>query len=230
VSNFKKLLFLLYQPIGTEEKVLFFRCHFGEIGTLAAGMMEIFRHGSLDSTTAECFRRFDRGQRGPFLVIADVQNQGRGQFGRSWYGADTKNLYISFGFVPRRLPQEFQNFSTVVAGKIADRLGQIWGLTFVVKSPNDIYCCGKKLCGILTESRIVQNRIIFAVTGIGLNVAGDLSKFPEALQSTATTLSACYGAEIPRLEAEVMVIEVMEKLLDEFARIKLADGLFSLDS
>ncbi|MDR1590727.1 MAG: biotin--[acetyl-CoA-carboxylase] ligase [Puniceicoccales bacterium] len=178
-------------------------------------MMEIFRHGSIDSTNAECFRIFDRGQRVPFLVIAETQTHGRGQFGRNWYSGDVKNSYMSFGFIPRQLPQEFQNFSTLVAEKIANRLGEFLGLAFFVKSPNDIYFSGKKLCGILTESRIGEGRIIFAVTGIGLNVAGDISKFSEALQSTATTLSNCCGREIARSAIEVIILEVMEKLLGD---------------
>jgi BirA family biotin operon repressor/biotin-[acetyl-CoA-carboxylase] ligase len=175
--------------------------------------MEIFRHGSIDSTNAECFRQFDRGQRVPFLVIAETQTQGRGQFGRTWYSADAKNLYMSFGFIPYQSPQEFQNFSTVVAEKIADRLNQIFALTFSVKSPNDIYFDGKKLCGVLTESRIANGHVTFAVTGIGLNVAGDLSNFPEALRMTATTLSNCCKKEISCPEMEVVVVEVMENLL-----------------
>jgi BirA family biotin operon repressor/biotin-[acetyl-CoA-carboxylase] ligase len=175
--------------------------------------MEIFRHGSIDSTNAECFRQFDRGQQVPFFVIAETQTQGRGQLGRTWYSADAKNLYISFGFVPHQLPQEFQNFSIVAAEKIANRLGQIFNLTFTVKSPNDIYFGGKKLCGILTESRIANGHIIFAVTGIGLNVAGDLSKFPEVLRTTATTLSNCCEKEISCPEMEIVIIEVVESLL-----------------
>ncbi|MDR2372479.1 MAG: biotin--[acetyl-CoA-carboxylase] ligase [Puniceicoccales bacterium] len=175
--------------------------------------MEIFRHGSIDSTNAECFRQFDRGQRVPFLVVAETQTQGRGQFGRTWYSTDAKNLYISFGFIPHQSPREFQNFSIVVAEKIANRLGQIFNLTFTVKSPNDIYFGGKKLCGILTELRIANGHITFAVTGIGLNVAGDLSEFPEGLRMTATTLSNCCEKEISCSEMEVVVAEVMGNLL-----------------
>jgi BirA family biotin operon repressor/biotin-[acetyl-CoA-carboxylase] ligase len=119
---------------------------------------------------------------------------------------------MSFGFIPHRSPQEFQNFSIVVAEKIASRLDQIFNLTFTVKSPNDIYFDGKKLCGILTESRIANGHIIFAVTGIGFNVAGDLSNFPEALRMTATTLSNCCKREISCPEMEILIVEVMERL------------------
>ncbi|MDR0417977.1 MAG: biotin--[acetyl-CoA-carboxylase] ligase [Puniceicoccales bacterium] len=177
--------------------------------------MEIFHYSAIDSTNTECFRKFDMGQRTPFAVIAKTQTQGRGQFDRVWYSADAGNLYISFGFIPHQSPQNFQNYSTIVAQKIADRLCQIFGLAFVVKSPNDICFNCKKLCGILTESRIANGRIVFAVTGIGLNIAGNLSKFPKALQSTATTVSDCCKKKVSYSAMKAVVIEVMEKLLLE---------------
>ncbi|MDR1907108.1 MAG: biotin--[acetyl-CoA-carboxylase] ligase [Puniceicoccales bacterium] len=175
--------------------------------------MEIFRYGEIDSTNSECFRKFNRGQSVPFAVVAGIQTQGRGQFERTWYSSDTGNLYISFGFIPHQSPLEFQNFSTIVAQKITVRLQQIWDIPFTVKYPNDIYCDGKKLCGILTESRIINGEIVFAVTGIGLNVAGDLSQFPEELRSTATTLSACCRENISRLRVEGIIIATMETLV-----------------
>jgi BirA family biotin operon repressor/biotin-[acetyl-CoA-carboxylase] ligase len=177
--------------------------------------MEIFRYDSIDSTNSECFRKFDGGQCVPFAVVAEIQTQGRGQFDRKWYSADSKNLYISFGFIPRQSPQEFQNYSIVVATEIATHLRQMWDIFCTVKYPNDIYCDGKKLCGILTESRVTNGRIIFAVTGIGLNVAGDLSHFPLELQTTATTLGNCCKKEVSCPAVEIALVEVMENLLLE---------------
>jgi biotin-(acetyl-CoA carboxylase) ligase len=69
------------------------------------------------------------------------------------------------------------------------------------------------MCGILTESRVVGLEIIFAVTGIGFNVAGDISQFPSELQSTATTLSACCKRKIFPDKAEAILFEIIEKLL-----------------
>jgi BirA family biotin operon repressor/biotin-[acetyl-CoA-carboxylase] ligase len=175
--------------------------------------MEVFRYDIIDSSNDECFRRFDRGQALPFVIVATTQTKGRGQFDRTWYSADAGNLYVSFAFKPKQSPQEFQNFSIVVAGKIAERLQQTFGIPMTVKYPNDIYCDGKKMCGILTESRVVGPEIIFAVSGIGLNVAGDISQFPSELQATATTLSACCKRKIPPEEVEAILFEIIEKLL-----------------
>jgi BirA family biotin operon repressor/biotin-[acetyl-CoA-carboxylase] ligase len=175
--------------------------------------MEILRYAVIDSTNSQCFRQFDRGQLTPFALIAGTQTQGRGQFGRTWYSDDPQNLYISFGFIPHQSPQDFRNFSIVVAEKIADFLRKNFHLEPTVKYPNDILCRGKKLCGILTESRVVEGKIAFAVTGIGLNVGGDLFRFPEELREKITTLSQCCGREILREEVEAGIVGVMDSLL-----------------
>jgi BirA family biotin operon repressor/biotin-[acetyl-CoA-carboxylase] ligase len=175
--------------------------------------MKIFRHSSLDSTNSECFRKFDRGESVPFSIAAKVQTQGRGQFDRAWYSADAQNLYISFGFVPRQTPQQFQNFSTIVAQNLVEILSHELNLSLEIKLPNDIYGNGKKLGGILTESRIRNGEIAFAATGIGLNVAGIPENFPWELQQIATTLSACCKEKIPLEKIESIVIATMEKLL-----------------
>ncbi|MDR1435232.1 MAG: biotin--[acetyl-CoA-carboxylase] ligase [Puniceicoccales bacterium] len=178
--------------------------------------MEIFRHDNIDSTSSECFRKFDRGDILPFAVIAKTQAQGRGQFGRTWYSADGQNLYVSFGFVPRQTPQQFQNFSTIVAENLVECLANKLNMALQVKPPNDIYCAGKKVCGILTESRILHGRIIFAVTGIGLNVAGDLSKFPKELRSKATTLGEHCKKIISPAEIEAYVLLLMQQLMEKY--------------
>jgi BirA family biotin operon repressor/biotin-[acetyl-CoA-carboxylase] ligase len=178
--------------------------------------MEIFRHDHMDSTNSECFRKFDRGDVLPFAVVAKTQTQGRGQFGRTWYSGDAQNLYISFGFLPKQTPQQFQNFSTIVAENLVQCLGSRLNIPLKVKHPNDIYCSGKKVCGILTESRILHGEIIFAATGIGLNVSGDLSKFPKELQSKATTLGECCGKLIFLPEIEAHILKVMEELIEKY--------------
>lgn len=176
--------------------------------------MKIIRLKEIDSTNTECFRRFDSGLVDEeFIMIAESQTNGRGQFDRVWYSADTENLYISFGFFPKCSPEKFKNFSTVLAFQMKEHFNTMLNLKLEVKLPNDIYYSGKKLGGILTESKIVDGKIAFAVTGIGLNVAGDIKKFPEQLQQTATTLSLVYGKNLDKNVIETEVIKVVQDLI-----------------
>jgi BirA family biotin operon repressor/biotin-[acetyl-CoA-carboxylase] ligase len=67
-----------------------------------------------------------------------------------------------------------------------------------IKWPNDVLVDGRKVAGILVESR-PQER--WAVVGIGLNVALRLEDFPPELRVTAGTLGLEPGAIEPTLDA-----------------------------
>ena len=65
-----------------------------------------------------------------------------------------------------------------------------------IKAPNDIYIRGRKVGGILIETRPGKNP--FAVVGIGLNVNQCLEDFSEELQSIATSLAMVSGKTCER--------------------------------
>lgn len=181
--------------------------------------MQVLRYSTIDSTNSECFRLYEaketRGLGMPFCVIADVQTHGRGQFNRQWFSADSENLYISICFEPRYSVIEFNNFSTVLAYQIQKQIAEKWKLAVDVKSPNDLYFAGKKFGGILTESKIIGDKIAYAVTGVGININSDISKFPQELQSISTSLKAASGRYISKEIVVKIVIDSVNYLLEE---------------
>lgn len=179
--------------------------------------MNEFFYETVGSTNDVGVWLLDHGMAQPFFITAQRQTSGRGQFNRVWYSGDRENLYISFVFCPSITPDAFQNFSVKVAERLVQKLSQELKINLRVKFPNDIYCDECKLCGILTESKIVENRIRFAVTGIGLNISGDLSAFPKDIKNRTTTLSACCNSRISKKQVQGWVIEVMEKLIREIS-------------
>jgi BirA family biotin operon repressor/biotin-[acetyl-CoA-carboxylase] ligase len=58
----------------------------------------------------------------------------------------------------------------------------------VVKWPNDLLVRGRKIAGILIESRIVQEEVPAFVVGIGINCLQHRAHLPEELAQTATSL------------------------------------------
>ena len=68
-----------------------------------------------------------------------------------------------------------------------------------IKWPNDILCRGRKLCGILLESRIggsgtgladgEAGNPAFAILGVGFNVSQREDDFPAELRATSTSLA-----------------------------------------
>jgi BirA family biotin operon repressor/biotin-[acetyl-CoA-carboxylase] ligase len=73
------------------------------------------------------------------------------------------------------------------------------GLDLDIKWPNDLLCSGAKVAGILTELALTEDRIDFAVVGLGLNVNLEPSELGKDLQMPATSLSHELGRTVPRL-------------------------------
>lgn len=125
----------------------------------------------------------------PILILADQQTGGRGRGNNQWWAAEgalTFSLLLdsqALGIASAQWP--LLSLSTGLA--ICEALEQIApGGNFGVKWPNDVFCSGRKLCGILIESpSAARGRVI---VGIGLNVNNSLVAAPEEIQSVATSL------------------------------------------
>jgi BirA family biotin operon repressor/biotin-[acetyl-CoA-carboxylase] ligase len=65
-----------------------------------------------------------------------------------------------------------------------------------IKPPNDLYLHGRKMAGILVETRTGKHP--FAVVGIGLNVNHRLEDFPPELLKSATSLLIASGQRFNR--------------------------------
>lgn len=119
------------------------------------------------------------------IIITNNQYAGRGQRGNNWSAAPGENLTFSIILKPSFLPLHDQfllNVCTALA--VADFLVEAGCNMVSVKWPNDVYVGPKKICGILVESQLRGNQLIWSVVGIGLNINQQTFSI-----STATSLS-----------------------------------------
>ena len=116
------------------------------------------------------------------VVVAKHQTKGRGQMGTVWSSQDAKNLTFSVfkRFENLKLEQQFV-ISMVSSLAVINALKKMNLPKLSVKWPNDILSANKKICGILIENVIKQNKVAGSVVGIGLNVNQvDFSGLPQA--------------------------------------------------
>jgi len=122
------------------------------------------------------------------MVVAREQTSGKGRGDRSWYSPPEEGLYLSYllypGWQVERSP--FLNMLSGLASVLAIREEGPSGLQLKLKRPNDILIAGKKVGGILIEMSSMQDRILWAIVGIGVNLYQ--KDFPEDL-SHATSLA-----------------------------------------
>ena len=104
------------------------------------------------------------------VVLAELQTAGRGRRGRTWVSPFAANIYLSIVWQPLEVPATITTLSPLLALSIAHCLQQLNVPSIGVKWPNDIYCSGKKLAGLLIENKINSLGRNKLVVGLGLNV------------------------------------------------------------
>ena len=121
------------------------------------------------------------------VVAAARQTRGRGRRERRWESPPGTGLYASFILRPGWLAKKAPHLA-ILGGMAAFRALEKAGVKNLrVKWPNDILAAGRKICGVLVEPRIGQDRIEFAVVGIGINVGQAADGFPPELREIATS-------------------------------------------
>jgi len=149
------------------------------------------------------------------LVIAEKQTSGRGRWGRSWSSPANAGLWFSLILKPALPPQAIARVNLAGAVAVAKAVRKVTALKAYVKWPNDVLVKGKKICGILGESRISRDRIDLFVLGIGINVNMKRELFPEEIRDRATSISA-------ELEEEISRVALLREVLEEFEKLYLS--------
>jgi BirA family transcriptional regulator, biotin operon repressor / biotin---[acetyl-CoA-carboxylase] ligase len=150
------------------------------------------------------------------LVLADCQTSGRGRLNRQWLAPRGTSLLLSLILRPTLAPTQAARVTMVCALAMADAIEAVASLPVRVKWPNDLLVNGCKVGGILTELGLNDDRVGFAIVGIGLNVNVDFGAVTTAyapdeapdtsqasvssLAGTATSLSRELGRDVSRLK------------------------------
>jgi BirA family biotin operon repressor/biotin-[acetyl-CoA-carboxylase] ligase len=156
---------------------------------LPAGYRRI-AFGRVASTNDEARRCAEAGAGEGLVVTALEQTAGRGRHGRAWE-SPAGNLFASFLLrppVPPARAGEFGFGSAVAAAEAVEEL--VPHMRVACKWPNDVLVDGRKIAGILLESRGTPERLDWLVVGIGLNVA----RAPGGAGSPATSIATLGGA------------------------------------
>jgi BirA family biotin operon repressor/biotin-[acetyl-CoA-carboxylase] ligase len=101
---------------------------------------------------------------------------------------------------------------------------QVLGLRPEIKWPNDVLLNGRKVAGILVESRWNGDELQASVIGVGMNVLVGSAPPDEEVLHPATSLEDCLGIMPDRLRVLRLIVEAVLKWLpqlqkDEFLRV-----------
>lgn len=136
----------------------------------------------------------DAGQQTPFMVIAEEQSRGKGQYQRQ-FASPPGGLYFSLVYQPF-LPPERLSLTTLAVGlACCQELEKLVFPSLKLKWPNDIYLEGRKLAGILCETICDSSGATTVIIGVGVNVNSRREDFPEELHPTITTVRDATGRQ-----------------------------------
>jgi len=146
----------------------------------------IHRVKSCPSTNDLAKEMAESGAQEGTIVIAQEQTKGRGTKSRSWFSAKGKGLYLSLILRP---PKKVLSLLPLVAGLATrEAIQKSSGLDTQLLWPNDIVWEKQKLGGILCESEILGNQLMYTIIGLGLNLSHERRDFPPEIRRTATSL------------------------------------------
>ncbi|MEB3214001.1 MAG: biotin--[acetyl-CoA-carboxylase] ligase [Leptolyngbyaceae bacterium] len=139
------------------------------------------------------------------VLIAHEQTHGRGQRARQWL-SPPGGLYLSAA-IPSRLTLTAQDTPMITlstACGIAFMLSAA-GVPIQLKWPNDLVVDGKKLGGILIESRLQGDRLSRCIVGVGINWMNPVPSTGVSLHSLLTAESAHHCRQLSDVAALVLL-------------------------
>ncbi|MBT9130967.1 MAG: Bifunctional ligase/repressor BirA [candidate division WS2 bacterium] len=149
----------------------------------------------VDSTNNYAKKLIENGEEEGTMVLARKQTRGRGREDRNWISPEG-GLYLSLILKPPFPVKELSMMTLLTAVVVLEAIEKLTGFRCQVKWPNDLLLEGRKVCGVLTESKVVGEAIEYVVVGVGVNVNNNMEELSTNLQYPATSLQEKLGYEV----------------------------------
>ncbi|WP_093169922.1 biotin--[acetyl-CoA-carboxylase] ligase [Sinosporangium album] len=175
-------------------------------GGLWTGVTVVQRTGSTNADLAQAVVR-DGAKEGQVL-IAEVQEQGRGRLGRTWTAPARAAISMSMVLRPDVPAGRIGWVPLLIGLAAASGLRRLAEVDVRLKWPNDLLVGERKLAGVLAER--VDDHV---VVGIGLNVAQRAGELPVP---TATSLAVEEAACLDRDPLVRAILREIEEIYREW--------------
>lgn len=154
---------------------------------------------TIDSTQAEVWRKVRKKTiKNGEIIVADLQTRGIGTHGRVWYTDEKSNIAFSFFIETNCDIHILEGITIDIANIFVQIFMEKYSIKIDIKYPNDLFIKGKKIGGILTESKVIAKISKFLVIGIGINTTK--MEFSDNINKIATSIKKEYNIEVNNLE------------------------------
>lgn len=170
---------------------------------------------TLPSTNTYLQELAEQGAPSGTAVLARHQTAGRGRMGRSFFSPSRTGLYMSLLLRLDESPETALLLTPMAAVAAAEGIEAVTGKHVQIKWVNDLFLCGKKVCGILAQSKLSDDgkRLAYAVIGIGINLTAPQEGFPSELSEIAGALYE-QGEQPSEGLLETLAEEILSRLME----------------
>ena len=164
---------------------------------------------STGSTNRDLMVAAESGAPAWSVLAAGHQDAGRGRLGRAWVAAPGSGLLVSVLLRPSSPPGRVALVSLAAAVAAAEALWET-GVEARCRWPNDLVAGGggRKIAGILPESKMAGGVVRYVVVGLGVNVRQSAEEFPQELRGSATSVAMERGTP----DAGVLLVRYLTEL------------------
>lgn len=148
------------------------------------------------------------------VIFAEEQTAGKGRAGNKWLSGRSDSILCSIVLIENRLNAELLSLTCAVA--VAEAIGKPAKNEAKIKWPNDIMLDGKKIAGILLESKSQISNLTshIYIVGIGINCHQQKESFPKELKSLVTSMDIESGAQTDRISLSKRLLTSIEDWLE----------------
>ncbi len=164
---------------------------------------------SVPSTMDVAREEAESGAPHGLIVLADEQTAGRGRRGRAWV-SPPGGLYVTIVLRPE--PGTVRRLAMVAPLAVCEAIDAVAAVRSAVKWPNDVLIEGRKVGGVLIDSRTSAGDVGYALVGIGVNIGLDPLRHAE-IRDVATSLALESERKVSREKLLAAVLNRFEKLL-----------------
>ena len=169
--------------------------------------LKTFRFKKVNSTNNTAIRIIKKTNLDYGMIISEMQNNGRGQYGKKWISYKG-NLFISFFYSLEKIDIALKQLTKINCLLVKKLLSFYYKKKIILKKPNDLLINRKKICGILQETLIKLDQK-FLIVGIGIN----LIKSPYIRNYPTTCLSEIVNKDLKKKEIENKLRKIFETKL-----------------
>jgi BirA family biotin operon repressor/biotin-[acetyl-CoA-carboxylase] ligase len=183
---------------------------------------QVYYYPYLDSTNEALKRSIKDHPLEGTVYVAGKQAEGKGRRGRKWE-SPPGGLWFSFLLRPTLPLSQTALLSLVFAVSLVKSMDVFSGSPCQIKWPNDVFCQGKKIAGILLEMSGEIDNADYLIVGIGINVNVRTNDLPPAIGAISTSLLETSGWEMDANEVLLTVLKDLDRYYREFLKNGFSD-------